>query len=172
MLAYPSSLFICDGLKTGHVDKAGYGIVLTAYSPKTQRRIVCVLNGLHSERARKQECIKVLNWAFGSTEQKILHKTSDVVAKLPVRLGKTDSIDIIPKKNIGFVKIENEPTEAKVEVRLPKFVTAPLKKGTKVGCIVLTLGKKTKTIPLVIKEELKSGNAFKQLWHKIRYYNA
>ena len=170
ILGCSSPTFVCDGLKTGHTWKAGFGIVATAYHPKTHRRILCVLNGLHSTEERKRECLQALEWAFKNTTQKIIHKTGESVAKLPVRFGDLDFVDIVPKKNVGCVFIGNTQPEVKVTIQLPKFLKGPLPVGTKVGQVILQIDKKSKKIPLVTVATIKPAHFLKNLWHKIRYF--
>jgi D-alanyl-D-alanine carboxypeptidase (penicillin-binding protein 5/6) len=169
VLGRSSSVFVCDGLKTGHTAKAGYGIVVTARHTKTNRRILCVLNGLHSEGERKRECIQVLEWAFKNTEQKIIHKAGESIAKLLVRFGDIDVVDIVPKKNVGCVRVGNANPEVQVTIQLPKFLKGPLPAGTKVGQVILCINKKSKKIPLVTATTVKPAHFLKKLWHKMRY---
>jgi len=51
-----------DGLKTGHTQEAGYGLVGSA--EQNGRRIVFVISGLTSEAERRQEAEALTNWAF------------------------------------------------------------------------------------------------------------
>ena len=51
-----------DGVKTGHTDLAGYGIVLS--SQEKDRRIILVLNGLKSEKMRALEGEKIINYGL------------------------------------------------------------------------------------------------------------
>ena len=115
ILGRSSPLFVCDGLKTGYTEKAGCGIVATAYHPKTHRHILCVLNGCHSQAERKKECLETLEWAFKNTQQKIIHKVGESIAKLPVRFGDIDVVDIVPKKNVGYVRISGRVILGKVQ---------------------------------------------------------
>ena len=51
-----------DGLKTGHTEEAGYS--LTASLVRGNRRIVMVLGGLPSMKARAEESERLADWAF------------------------------------------------------------------------------------------------------------
>src|SRR5205807_5923004 len=51
-----------DGLKTGHTDEAGYSLV--ASLKRDKRRIVMVLGGLPTMKARAQESERLAEWAF------------------------------------------------------------------------------------------------------------
>jgi D-alanyl-D-alanine carboxypeptidase (penicillin-binding protein 5/6) len=51
-----------DGLKTGHTQEAGYGLVGSAV--QGDRRITFVISGLDSAEARARESERIVNWAF------------------------------------------------------------------------------------------------------------
>ncbi len=57
-----------DGLKTGHTEEAGYGLVGSA--KQGDRRVVFVLSGLESAAARAQESESIVNWAFRQFSQR------------------------------------------------------------------------------------------------------
>ena len=52
-----------DGLKTGHTNEAGYGLVGSAR--QGNRRIIFMITGLETKAARANEAEKLANWAFG-----------------------------------------------------------------------------------------------------------
>ena len=51
-----------DGLKTGHTEEAGYGLV--GSSKLGNRRVSFVLTGLNTKANRKFEGEKIAKWAF------------------------------------------------------------------------------------------------------------
>ena len=51
-----------DGLKTGHTEEAGYSLVGSA--KRGDRRVLVVLSGLPSSKARAQESERLIEWAF------------------------------------------------------------------------------------------------------------
>ena len=51
-----------DGLKTGHTEEAGYSLLASV--KRGDRRIVLVLSGLPSMKARAQESERLIEWAF------------------------------------------------------------------------------------------------------------
>ena len=53
-----------DGLKTGFVAEAGYGMVASAV--REDRRLIAVLNGLATKEERKIETAKLVDWGFKS----------------------------------------------------------------------------------------------------------
>jgi D-alanyl-D-alanine carboxypeptidase (penicillin-binding protein 5/6) len=51
-----------DGLKTGHLAKSGFGLVGSAV--QNGHRLILVINGLKSDRARADEAGRLLEWGF------------------------------------------------------------------------------------------------------------
>ena len=51
-----------DGIKTGHTEEAGYGLVGSAV--RNGRRVIFVLSGMQSLKERGQESERVLDWAY------------------------------------------------------------------------------------------------------------
>ena len=66
-----------DGLKTGHTDDGGYGIVVSGEN--NGRRVIAVVNGLNSETARADEAEKLLNYGFRNFAKKTLFKKGQVL---------------------------------------------------------------------------------------------
>ncbi len=74
-----------DGIKTGHTEDGGYGVIGSAVA--NGRRIVMVINGTSSMQARADESEKLIKWAEVSFKNMDLVKKDRVVAKIPVVLG-------------------------------------------------------------------------------------
>ena len=57
---------MADGLKTGHTDAGGFGVVGSA--EHNGRRVIMVLNGMPTARARVEESVRLMGWAFANFE--------------------------------------------------------------------------------------------------------
>src|SRR5215472_1922295 len=57
---------LADGLKTGHTDDGGYGLVASAQ--RNGRRVILVLNGMITMRERAEESERLLEWSFREFE--------------------------------------------------------------------------------------------------------
>ncbi|MBO9694744.1 MAG: D-alanyl-D-alanine carboxypeptidase [Sphingopyxis sp.] len=53
-----------DGLKTGHTSEAGYCLLGSA--KRDGRRLIIVVAGMPSEKARREEAERLMNWGFAS----------------------------------------------------------------------------------------------------------
>ncbi|NIS30629.1 MAG: D-alanyl-D-alanine carboxypeptidase, partial [Actinobacteria bacterium] len=74
-----------DGLKTGHTEASGYGLVASA--ERNDRRLVLVVNGLDSAKARAQEGERLIDWGFRAFGTYELFAAGDIVDEAPVWLG-------------------------------------------------------------------------------------
>src|SRR5579864_638626 len=78
-----------DGLKTGHTEAGGYGLV--ASTLRGARRVILVLNGMQSMHERSEESERLMDWAFANFENVTLFTAGDVVERVPVWLGTSPS---------------------------------------------------------------------------------
>lgn len=150
-----------DGLKTGHTEIAGYGIVLSNKEPGTDRRLVLVINGLDSEKARAEEGAKVLTYGLKQFENKTIAKAGDVITNAPVWLGKADSVALTVKDPIviNLPRMGREGITFKAVYDSP--VSAPVKAGQDVGTLEVSVpGREPKSYPLVAASDIERQSAF------------
>jgi hypothetical protein len=79
-----------DGLKTGHTQEAGYGLVGSAV--QGDRRIIFVITGLPSDKARAEEAERIANWAYRQFTMRTLLPKGEIVAQAPVWLGERSRV--------------------------------------------------------------------------------
>ena len=81
-----------DGLKTGHTEEAGYS--LTASVKRDDRRIILVLGGLPTMKARAQESERLIEWAFREFNDYKLFAAGDKVDDAEVWLGSDPKVPL------------------------------------------------------------------------------
>src|SRR6056297_3555869 len=74
-----------DGLKTGHTQEAGYGLVGSA--KQGDRRVVFVVSGIDTAAQRAKEAEAIVNWAFRQFVEKEVLKAGTEVARADVWMG-------------------------------------------------------------------------------------
>ena len=126
-----------DGLKTGHTEIAGYGIVLSAKDENTARRVVLVVNGLDSKSARVEEGAKLLSWGLNAFENKQLVSKGHVIGELPVWFGASDSVSFTADEDFTTTILKGGaiPLKANIKAALP--IPASNKKGDEIGTLLL-----------------------------------
>ncbi|MGO4673209.1 D-alanyl-D-alanine carboxypeptidase family protein [Bosea sp. 2YAB26] len=146
-----------DGLKTGNIDEAGFGLVGSAVQ-KGQRLIV-VVNGLKSGRDRAQEARKLLEWGFRSFEPRQLFADGEIVGEASVYGGAKGRVGLKAKGPVSLLlpRGSSDRLSARITYRGP--LTVPVQEGAEVGRLLVTRGEiKTLDIPLYAAETVEAGS--------------
>jgi D-alanyl-D-alanine carboxypeptidase (penicillin-binding protein 5/6) len=137
-----------DGLKTGHTDAGGYGVV--ASTKRGDRRVILVLNGMDSMRERSEESERLMDWAFANFEDVTLFAAGDVVEQAPVWLGASPTVPLVGGSDLTVTMPRNWRTNAKVQISYDAPIRAPVAKGTPVGKLtVVGSGVPSMDVPLL-----------------------
>ncbi len=142
-----------DGLKTGHTQEAGYGLVGSAV--QDGRRIIFVISGLDTERARAEESERIVNWAFRQFTMQSLVPAGETVVDAPVWLGTEGSVGLTTEKGVNVLVPAGAQDQVKVEVVYDSPLPAPITKGQQVGQLVVTIpGTRDTVTPLVATQDV------------------
>jgi D-alanyl-D-alanine carboxypeptidase (penicillin-binding protein 5/6) len=126
-----------DGLKTGHTEEAGYSLLGSA--KRGDRRVIVVLSGLPSMKARAQESERLIDWAFREFNNYQLFVKGDKVEDAEVWLGSEAKVPLTVDNNLVVTIPRKARRDMKVSVSYDKPVPAPVKKGQPVGKVVVTV---------------------------------
>ena len=155
----------CDGGKTGFTNEAGFCLAATAV--KDNLRLVSAVLGGNTSDDRFDSTVSLFNYGFANFANKmVLDRNVNLNDKLPVSMGKKESVSIRPERDsFVFCKRDDNP-EITFNV-ITSTAKAPLAKGDKVGEIeVYKDGILCDTVNLVCAEEVERANFFDN-WHKI-----
>lgn len=146
-----------DGLKTGHTEEAGFS--LTASVKRDNRRVILVLNGLPTMKARAQESERLIEWAFREFNDYRLFATGDKVDDGEVWLGAEPKVPLTVGKDLVVTLPRKTRKDMKVTVEYDRPIPAPVQKGDTVGKVVVTAPDAT-TIeaPLVAADSVERMN--------------
>ncbi len=124
-----------DGLKTGHTEAAGYGLVGSAR--QGNRRLVFVVTGLDSQADRTQEARSILNWGFRQFVENTVAEAGDVIAEAKVWMGDHQSISLVAPEDITLLvpAANRDAVSARVEYWGP--LDAPIAEGDAVAELVI-----------------------------------
>lgn len=151
-----------DGLKTGHTSQAGYSLVTTA--TKGDMRLVTVVMGTDSERARKVESKKLLNYGFRFFETYTPYKAGEKFVTNRIWMGDKKEIDLGILVDTPITIPRGQRKNLKANFELDKRLEAPIAKGAFVGKLFLQLdGEDIAEYPLVTLQEVNEGGMFDRL---------
>lgn len=159
-----------DGLKTGHTEAGGYGVV--ASTLRGNRRVILVLNGMTSMHQRAEESERLMDWAFANFEDVTLFTAGDVVERVPVWLGTSPTVSLVGGRDLTVTMPRNWRNSASVKVSYDTPIQAPVAKGTPLGKLVVSgKGVPNMDVPLLAGEDVSRlglpGRAIAVLSHYV-----
>jgi len=152
-----------DGLKTGHTQEAGYGLVGSA--KQGDRRIILVISGLPSQKARAEEAERIINWAFRQFVEKTVAKGGSKLADADVWMGDATRINLVAPEDLKILVPARRlkgGIDAVIEYRSP--LEAPIAEGQKVADLVIERKDLPPArLPLVSDREVARGGLVARL---------
>ena len=145
-----------DGLKTGHTREAGYGLVGSA--KQGERRVIFVISGLDSARARAEEAEAIVNWSFRQFTQAQLVTAGTRLASADIWMGAQPQVGLVAAEDISTLVpvLGADKIEAEVVYRGP--IQAPVEAGQQLAELVFSPeGLPEVRIPLVAETSVERG---------------
>jgi D-alanyl-D-alanine carboxypeptidase (penicillin-binding protein 5/6) len=152
-----------DGLKTGYTKAAGYCLVASA--ERRGMRLISVVLGTTSTRARKNETRSLLNYGFRFYETSILFEAMTELKNPRVWKGQEDYISVGIQDETVLTLPRGKSKNLETIVTLDNELVAPFAAGDAVGTVAVTLDGETvfrgSVVALVAVEP---GGFFARLW--------
>ena len=157
-----------DGLKTGHTEASGYG--LAASAKRGDRRVVLVVNGLPSVRARSSESLRLIDWAFRAFDNYSLFEKGDTVDQADVWLGTEATVPLIIDRDVRVTLQRRFRRKMTAKIIFTGPIPAPIAKGAPVARLEVSAPEfKTLSIPLHAGIEVGQRGMFGRLGAAVRY---
>lgn len=151
-----------DGLKTGHTEEAGFGLVGSAV--QGDRRVIVVISGLASEKDRAEEAESLVNWAFRQFAQKTVAKAGVRVAEASVWMGAASAVGLVPAKDVRILVPALVQDTMTAEVVYSGPLTAPVTAGQVVATLLVHVPDLPDVeVPLVAEADVAKGGILKRL---------
>lgn len=156
-----------DGMKTGHTETAGYCLVSSAnrkLANGLERRLLSVVLGTNSDQARTQESLKLLNYGYQMFETVKLYSARQTISSSSVYKGQDKEVKLGLAKDLLINVPRGQTAQLKATVEKKDTLIAPIKAGTELGTLKLTLGGEViGTVPLVALSEVGEAGIFGRL---------
>ena len=145
-----------DGLKTGHTQAAGYGLVGSA--KQGDRRVLFVLSGLTTAQARAEESEAIVNWAFRQFAENTLVTAGTDVAQADVWMGDRATVGLVTGADLTMLLPVLGGDQIKAEVIYTGPLQAPIEAGTQVAELVVAPDGMPETrVPLLAGADVARG---------------
>lgn len=136
-----------DGLKTGHTEESGYGLVGSA-ERDGERRII-VFNGMDSERARADEAERMMRAAFTEFDVYELVEAGQILAEADVFMGESPRVPLRASRDVTLGMHRRDRDDVTAEVVYTGPIRAPVAQGEEIATLAVTLpGGRVEEIPL------------------------
>lgn len=157
-----------DGLKTGHTEDAGYGMIASA--ERNGRRLILVVNGLGSEKERADEAARLLEWGFKAFENRVLVSTDEIVDTVPVWLGEEREVPLVVAEDIKVTLPIAQRKDVKLTTEYMAPLKAPVKKGDEVGILRIEIpGQPVIEQPVLANQSVAEKGFFARAMARAQY---
>ena len=141
-----------DGLKTGHTNESGYGLVGSA--ELNGQRIILVINGLTSVKERKMESVRLMNLAFRTFKRFELLTADATVKDVPLWMGEEETVPLVSPVTHSRVMTRKSHNSMTTRLDYPDEIKAPVSKGQEIGQIFIKIDGVETAYPLVAGKDI------------------
>ena len=155
-----------DGLKTGYHGQAGYCVTATAV--QRGKRLISVVMGCSTDRARATETSRLLSYGFSlyTTVTLVAEAGQPIAEPAKVEGGKTTEVALVYGEPLAVVVPKPRQSEVALTVELLPKLEAPLEAGARVGRAVAVLdGHELASVPVLTATAVAKGNWLDRLFH-------
>ncbi len=157
-----------DGLKTGHTEEAGYGLVASAV--RGNRRLLLVVHGLGTEQQRADEAARLIDWGFSEFELLDMYADGDVVTSAEVWMGEEEQVPLVVHEDARVSIYRREIDEMRVTVKLDGPIPAPVAAGDPVARLEITApGMEPRVYTLYAGESVPEAGFLGRIWATLNY---
>lgn len=156
-----------DGVKTGHTESAGY--CLAASAVKNDMRLISVVLGTESERARATESQKLLTFGFRFYETHRLYEAQQELTTARIWKGEKENLSLGLAEDLWITIPRGQYKNLKATMSLDTSIIAPAQKGKVYGTVNLDLeGKPFLSRDLIALENIPEGGFFSGLIDEVK----
>ena len=162
-----------DGMKTGHTEAAGYGMIASARRPSgnIERRLISVVLGTNSDQTRTQESQKLLNWGFQNFDTIKLYSKGQAIQSPEVWKGSSSTVKIGFTSDVLVTVPKGVAAKMKPVLERKDPLVAPLPLNSRVGTLKMMVdGKPLLELPVVALEEVGQASIFGRAWDSMRLW--
>ncbi|VAW46552.1 D-alanyl-D-alanine carboxypeptidase, partial [hydrothermal vent metagenome] len=126
-----------DGFKTGHTEAAGYCLATSAM--RNGMRLISVIMGTESEKARANETQKLINYGFRFFETHKLYRAGEQQVQREIWKGEDENISLGLAEDLFITIPKGSYDQLEANVDIPSLLTAPIQQGTQLGTLNIML---------------------------------
>lgn len=145
------------GIKTGHISDAGH--CLSASARRGNLTLISVILGGPTSNSRFAESKQLLDYGFANYDSIAICKKNDIIKNISVLKGKNHTLNIVAENEYSVLLKKGITKDIEKEIILPDSISAPIKKGEKIGEIILkNKGQEIGRVGLVSEKEIEKAS--------------
>ena len=158
-----------DGVKTGHTETAGYCLIASA--KRDDMRLISVVLGTDSMKAREDASEALLNYGYNFYETKRVFGAGQSLTTARVWKGTAPEVGLVLHDDLYLTDRRGYTGTVKAEFKLPEHIVAPLSTGKAIGkATVLIDGKPVATYDLYPAQDVPEGGFFRRTVDTVRLW--
>lgn len=151
-----------DGLKTGHTDAAGYCLVASAVNE--EMRLITVVMGTPSEKARADSSQALLNYGFRFFETHRLYAAGETIENARVWKAENETVAVGLAEDLYVTIPRGAYKNLKAIMDMQTTLTAPMTQSSNVGKVSVSFaGTQITELPLVTLADVPSGGILRRV---------
>ncbi len=126
-----------DGVKTGHTESAGYCLVVSAL--RGDMRLISVVIGTDSDKARTQSSQSMLNYGFRFYETHKLYRAQDVLQTTRIWYGAQEQVNLGVDRDVHITIPRGRYGDLDASMEVDSRIEAPVTQGQQLGTVNIRL---------------------------------
>jgi len=156
-----------DGVKTGHTEAAGYCLVASA--ERDEMRLISVVLGTGSDKARTQSSQSLLNYGFRYFETHKLYRDDEVLKMARIWYGDQEQVSLGVGKDIFITIPRGRYRELDASMEVDAEISAPVELGQALGQVEIKLdGESILTESIVAMQAVDEGSLIDRAMDSIK----
>ena len=156
-----------DGLKTGHTEESGYGLVGSAM--RNGQRVVMVLNGMESVKQRSTESRRLMDLIFREYQFFEFFRQDQPVDQANVWLGTVPRVDMVLDAPLKILLSRKDRQAMEISLQWLDPVPAPIQAGDQIGTLTLSLPDAVTKLPLRAAQDVGTLGLFNRIGAAVKY---
>ncbi|MFK7855539.1 MAG: D-alanyl-D-alanine carboxypeptidase family protein [Granulosicoccus sp.] len=158
-----------DGMKTGHTEAAGYCLVASAQ--RDGMRLISIVLGTASDKARISESQKLLNYGYRFFRTRKIYAAGEQISQARIWMGTQDSIGLGVAEDLYVTLPRDAFDNLQNKIEVSEYIRAPMRIGQEIGRSVLMADDQiVHEVPLLALQKVEKGSIFVRMKHSIQRY--
>ncbi len=156
-----------DGLKTGHTEAAGY--CLASSAKKDNMRLIAVVLGTQSDKARTQHSQTLLNYGFRFFDTQRLYQSNTALKSARVWFGEQEQVSLGVQRDVFVTIARGRYKDLDASVEIDNRISAPVAVGQELGRLNVKLDDEIiVSEPLVAMQSINDGGLVQRAMDSIK----